>query len=183
MFHSVTDTSESPVLNPYPSFESHRFDGDNIPDVVSVFRVWADNCDRLWVLDTGMEDMLGTINRTQAAPPALLIYDLSTDQLLRKYVIPTEQTVSTSHFGNVVVEDSSCDETFAYLADIANPGLVVYSWASNDSWLVTHHYFNADPLVPDLTHSRQTLDVNDLKLSRAAISTYLDYPFNGGTVS
>lgn len=141
----LNDTSESPLLNPYPSWNAHRFDGENIPEVISTFRIWADKCDRLWVLDTGIEAM--SENRTQVVPPRLVVYNLTDDQILRNYVIPTDQTVYNSHFANVVVEDSSCDESFAYLADIRNPGLIVYSWESNDSWLVQHHYFYPDPMA------------------------------------
>ncbi|XP_046484186.1 protein yellow-like [Neodiprion pinetum] len=147
----LNDTKESPLLNPYPSWEAHRHGDGKVPEVVSVFRIWADKCDRLWVLDMGYESYIR--NKQLWAPPALLIYNLTTDQLLRKYVIPSDQYRTPSHFGNVVVEDASCDDAFAYLADLQGPGLIVYSWANNTSWLVKHHYFSPDPMAGSFNSS------------------------------
>ncbi|XP_046484185.1 protein yellow-like [Neodiprion pinetum] len=141
----LNDTSESPLLNPYPSWEAHEYGNNSVPEIVSTFRIWADKCDRLWVLDMGVEDLTGT--REQLVTPSLIIYDLTTDQLLRNYAIPSDQYPEKSHFGNVVVEDAACNDSFAYLAELQGPGIIVYSWASNDSWLVEHHYFHPDPLA------------------------------------
>lgn len=71
--------------------------------MISVYRVRADECDRLWVMDTGVEDRLGTL--TQLTQPAIFIYDLTTDKLIRRYVIPENQRVEDprrSYFVNIV---------------------------------------------------------------------------------
>lgn len=139
----LNDTSESPLLNPYPSWDAHQYGAAGVPEVVSTFRIRADRCGRLWVLDTGLADILGTPE--QQAPPALIVYDLTNDQVLRKYVIPEDQRTADSLFANIVIEDASCEDSFAYLADLGGPGLVVYSWRRNVSWLVKHHFFHPDP--------------------------------------
>ncbi|XP_015597382.1 protein yellow [Cephus cinctus] len=140
---SLNDTRESPPLNPYPSWAAHQYGAFGIPEVVSTFRIRADRCGRLWVLDTGLVDIL--TEPEQQAPPALIVYDLANDQIIRKYVIPADQRTTDSLFANIVVEDYSCEDSFAYLGDLGGPGLVVYSWKENRSWLVKHHFFHPDP--------------------------------------
>lgn len=107
----------------------------------------ADRCGRLWVLDTGVEDILNATETKQLAPSQLLVYDLHNDNLIRRYELPKDQTVEQkSFFANIAVEDDDCENTFAYLADLGAPGLVVYSWKTKESWRVQHHYFHPDPL-------------------------------------
>lgn len=55
---------KSPKLTPYPSWESNLIlNASEISDdpfkkpIVSVFRVWVDACDRLWVLDDGVDNL------------------------------------------------------------------------------------------------------------------------------
>lgn len=57
--------NKSPLLNPYPSWQMNYIEDmstlQNMPDnlnlpMVSVFRVWVDVCDRLWVLDDGVNE-------------------------------------------------------------------------------------------------------------------------------
>ena len=141
----VSDTRESPTLIPYPSFEAHQYEAGSVPEIISPFRIRVDRCERLWVLDTGFTDILQ--NPEQEAPPALLIYDLKNDRLLRKFVIPEDQKTHDSLFANIALEDYSCEDTFAYLGDLGGPGLVVYSWKSRKSWLVKHRFFQPDPQV------------------------------------
>ncbi|CAK9820334.1 Protein yellow [Anthophora plagiata] len=142
-YFSINDTRESPTLMPYPSWEAHQYTAGSVPEIISTFRIRADRCERLWVLDTGFTDILD--NPEQQAPPALLIYDLTSDQLLRKFVIPEDQKTPDSLFANIAVEDYSCEDTYAYLGDLGGPGLVVYSWSMDKSWLVKHHFFHPDP--------------------------------------
>ncbi|XP_026667542.1 uncharacterized protein LOC108622777 [Ceratina calcarata] len=147
----MNDTRESPTLIPYPSWEAHEYKDGKVPEIISTFRIRADRCERLWVLDTGFTDMLDTPE--QHAPPALLVYDLRNDQLLRKFVIPEDQKTADYLFANIAVEDYSCEDSYAYLGDLAGPGLVVYSWKSDKSWLVKHHFFESDPKFSDFNVS------------------------------
>ncbi|GLH13148.1 Protein yellow [Gryllus bimaculatus] len=114
--------------------------------VVSPFRLRADSCGRLWVLDTGRADVLG--DAQQLAPAALLVFDLRTDQLLRRYEVPRDQLMDSSFLVNLAVDVSptGCEDTYAYLADMGSYALIVYSWAGNESWRVTHNYFLSHPL-------------------------------------
>ncbi len=60
----------------------------------------ADECDRLWVLDTGLADILG--NPKQIIPNSIAVFDLNTDQLIRRFVIPEGFVKEDSFFANIV---------------------------------------------------------------------------------
>lgn len=146
------DGPSDQVMKPYPSWEANL-----IPDnstwlmfnetIVSVFRVWVDSCDRLWVMDTGLADILG--NPSQITGPSLVIFDLNTDQLLHRYYFNLEDMKDDSFFANLVVDTmpNNCSEAYAYIPDLGAYGVVVYNLHDNESWRVTHHYFHFDPLA------------------------------------
>ncbi|KAJ9584749.1 hypothetical protein L9F63_020899 [Diploptera punctata] len=139
----------SPVLKPYPNSEAHDLRGDNMTRLVSPFRVRADSCDRLWVLDTGLIDILGQVEHV--GPNQLLVYDLNTDKLLRRYEIPHRFLKNETFFANIAVDvkANNCEQTFAYLADLGTNSLVVYRWETSRAWQVRHHYFHNDPMAGD----------------------------------
>lgn len=118
---------------------------DDPPEIVSPFRLRADKCGRLWVLDTGIAEILG--DTKVVSPTSLLVYDLHNDNLIRRFPFPKEQVKEDSFFANIAVEDEDCDDSYAYSADLGGPGLVVYSWKTQTSWRVQHHYFHPDPLA------------------------------------
>lgn len=116
---------ESPVLIPYPNWESNVIGSEgatvkettggrtnapkatvvdaNLADnssIISTFRVRVDECDRLWVMDTGLADILGSPK--QITPPALVIFDLNTDKLIRRYTFQPSDIKSETFFANVV---------------------------------------------------------------------------------
>jgi len=150
----LNDTDKSPKLNPYPDWEAHRqakSPNSDPAQIISPFRIRADQCGRLWVLDSGMSDILGDIQIVK--PPTLLIYDLHNDILLRKYEIPRPQLKDETFLANIAVEDEICDDTFAYLADLGEAGLIVYSWKTHKSWRIKHNYFNIDPTAGEFNVS------------------------------
>ncbi|XP_068630257.1 dopaminechrome tautomerase-like [Battus philenor] len=139
-------------LKPYPSLKDNL-----VPDtasalpsnysIISVFRIFVDPCDRLWVMDSGLADILGSPN--QVAGPSLVIFDLNTDQLLHRYFFKVTDMKEDSFFANVVVDvdKNTCDNAFAYVPDLGAYGVVVYSLKQDDSWRVSHHYFHFEPLA------------------------------------
>jgi hypothetical protein len=116
-----------------------------VPEIVSPFRVRADQCDRLWVLDTGIQDILTESNAKVLSPTRILVYNLTDDTLMRSYNFPDSHIKGNSFFTNIAVEDDDCDNSFAYSADMGKPGLVVYSWKTHTSWRISNKFFNADP--------------------------------------
>lgn len=73
--------------------------------------------------------------------------DLSTDQVIRRFEIP--ESVVPDGIGlvsiTVDVADSNCENTFAYIPDLATYRLIVYSLAENKSWRFLHNYFYLNP--------------------------------------
>lgn len=110
---------------PYPNWQANSLDSDgfssaetmggrtNAPkatvvdgrladnsSIISTFRIRVDECDRLWVMDTGLADILG--NPKQIAPPALVIFDLNSNKLIKRYMIPDAYIKDDTFFANVV---------------------------------------------------------------------------------
>ncbi|XP_004533855.1 protein yellow [Ceratitis capitata] len=167
---------KSPKLRPYPSWETNtlpievapqdaktpsggRLDADKpqsteteLKDnatIISTFRIQVDACDRLWVLDTGLADILG--NPKQITPNSIVIFDLKKDKLVRRFNIPKDQTKDDSFFANIVIdsERNECDDAYAYVPDLGAYGLIVYSFRDDRSYRVKHNFFHFDPLQGD----------------------------------
>lgn len=76
--------------------------------IISPFRLQVDECDRLWVMDTGFEDFLGDFK--QVTPNSVVVFDLKTDKLITRYEIPKSQLKADSFMPNLV-----CDYEINYL--------------------------------------------------------------------
>lgn len=94
---------------PYPSWEANMVptekceDGCKLKDnstIISTFRIQVDVCDRLWVLDTGLADILGDPH--QVTGNAIVVFDLKTDKLIRRFTIPKNQVKEDTFFANIV---------------------------------------------------------------------------------
>lgn len=141
---------KSPKFKPYPNWEAHKINsGSPAGKIVSVFRLHVDVCDRLWVLDQGLSQIMG--NGRVIKGYSVYVYDLHTDQLIKEYLIPKELLREFSFMANIVVETSKedCSKAYAYIPDLGGYQMIVYSFHDNDSWKVTHHFFYFDPLKGD----------------------------------
>lgn len=54
-------------------------------------------------MDSGLADILGSPK--QWAPNSIAIFDLNTDQLIRRFVIPEDQVKADSFIANIVREN------------------------------------------------------------------------------
>jgi hypothetical protein len=70
----------SPLLIPYPNWELNTL--GNCSGFTSVFRVMPDDCNRLWVIDSGL------VGEENVCPPKVAAIDLSTDQIVYSLNIP-----------------------------------------------------------------------------------------------
>lgn len=106
----LNSTDPSPPLIPYPSWEANKLPKANEKPsentVVSIFRLDVDACDRLWAIDTGLADIYG--EGRQIFPPSILIWDLKTDKLIRRYPLKPDQISSESFFANIVSRHLYC---------------------------------------------------------------------------
>uniref|UniRef100_A0A182N8X0 Protein yellow n=1 Tax=Anopheles dirus TaxID=7168 RepID=A0A182N8X0_9DIPT len=152
----------SPDLHPYPGWAENELPAERNPasdegskylknnaTIISTFRVRADECDRLWVMDTGLADILG--DAVQYAPPSLVLFDLYTDKLIRRHFFNSTLLKEDSFFANVIVdtERGDCDNAHAYIPDLGSYAVIVYSFAEDRSWRVKHNFFHFDPLAGD----------------------------------
>ncbi|KAI8115218.1 Protein yellow [Lucilia cuprina] len=154
----LNSNDKSPKLMPYPSWEANKVPKEKIEDgyklkdnstIISTFRIHADQCDRLWVLDTGLADILG--EGKQVTGNAIVIFDLKTDKLIRRFNIPKDQIKQDSFFANIIVDSdrSECNNAYAYVPDLGAYGVVVYSFSNDHSYRVKHNFFHFDPLQGD----------------------------------
>lgn len=150
LFSVSATTEKSPKLKPYPSWEAHKLRQNNgVSKIANVFRLNVDVCDRLWLVDQGLVDILG--KREVLYGTKIQAYDLNTDRLLLEYTIPTSLLKENAFLANIIVDvtNDNCNNAFAYIPDLGTNALIVYSLAANDAWRVTHHYFHFDPLSGD----------------------------------
>lgn len=77
---------DSPILQAYPDWSFHTAGqrAYNCSDLglVSVYRMKIDSCNRLWALDSGISRSLEDFEVT--CPPKILVFDLNTDQVVRR---------------------------------------------------------------------------------------------------
>lgn len=87
---------------------------------------------------------------TNVCPYTLNVYDLNTDQRIRRYVFRPEDIVASTFIANIALDEGrTCDDTFAYFSDELGYGLIAYSWQQNRSWRFSHGFFMPDPLTGD----------------------------------
>nr|CAD7429448.1 unnamed protein product [Timema monikensis] len=151
----------SPLLVPYPDWSWHR---EGVCDgITSVFRVQVDACGRLWVIDTGMVDIL--VKGRQICPHQILVFDIRTSKLVTRYRIPEEDLKSNSVLPTIAVDirdtDGKCRDAFAYVADVTGFGLIVYDARHNRSWRVTSNYFYPYPISGYFDLNGETFDLMD----------------------
>ncbi|ENN72676.1 hypothetical protein YQE_10774, partial [Dendroctonus ponderosae] len=146
-FVPLFSTIKNPPLIPYPNLEANEL-GNCENGLSTVYRIHVDDCDRLWVLDTGT---FGIGNTTQnPCPYALNIFDLQTNTRIHRYQFRTEDTNSRTFIANIAVEvGPTCDDAFAYFSDELGYGLIAYSLKEDTSWRFEHSFFFPDPLKGD----------------------------------
>lgn len=122
--------TKSPRLIPYPNWKANEL-ANCETGLTTVYRIKADACNRLWVLDTGT---FGIGNTTRnPCPYALNVFDLLTDTRIRRYEFKPTDTNSRSFIANIAVDigPGGCEDTFAYFSDELGYGLIAYSWKEN----------------------------------------------------
>uniref|UniRef100_A0A0A1X3L0 L-dopachrome isomerase n=1 Tax=Zeugodacus cucurbitae TaxID=28588 RepID=A0A0A1X3L0_ZEUCU len=154
----------SPKLRAYPDFETNYLNPNfqaNPKRIISVYRTTVDECKRLWFIDTGMLEYPN--NRMQVQRPSIWVIDLSNDRVLHRYEIP-ESIVDTGRgLASITVDvfERACNDAFAYIPDLVNRQLFVFSLKDKRMWGFSHNYFNFDPLGGDLHIGGQTFRWDD----------------------
>ncbi|CAG9857969.1 unnamed protein product [Phyllotreta striolata] len=147
-----TRRGSSPVLRAYPDWSFHDGITGNYScnGIISVYRMRADSCNRLWVLDSGVTTSLDDFRRV--CQPKLVVIDLFTDRVVRTVYLPDGVLRPSSLLTNLVVDESiqgRCDSAFVYMSDTAAPGLVVYDGRRDEAWRFVHPSMFPDPNFSD----------------------------------
>lgn len=111
----------------------------------------ADRCGRLWVLDSGQIDAQD--KPKQKCPPNIAVFDLYTDRLINRYVIPSKYVLQNSLYSNIIVDTrkEDCSDTHVYIADTWRFGLLVFREKDAQFWRFSHHLFYPDPFASNFT--------------------------------
>lgn len=149
--------SRSPPLTPYPDMKRSRF-------LISVYRTRADECGRLWMVDTGVIEIPNNPQYLQR--PSIVVYDLKTDKQILRYQFkssdtPTNRTATGLASITVVIKNGDCSDAYAYVPDLQTFGLIVYSLRENDSWRHQHNYFSFNPTSGSLRVAGHSFIWND----------------------
>ncbi|XP_026748077.1 L-dopachrome tautomerase yellow-f2-like [Trichoplusia ni] len=154
----------SPPLTPYPDMARST-------SMVSVYRTRADECGRLWMVDTGTIEIPNNPRYMQT--PAIVVYDLRTDRQILRYTLkstdlPARNTPTGLASITVVIKNGDCSNAYAYIADVVTYGIIVYSLKENDSWRHSHNYFHFNPTAGNMRVAGQSFQWNDGVFSIAA---------------
>ncbi|KAF4528023.1 hypothetical protein B566_EDAN002206 [Ephemera danica] len=160
--------STSPPLEPYPSWQWHR-PGD-CEGITSVFRVKADECGRLWVLDNGVVDTF--VRATRICPPQVHVFDLNNDQLIYRYRFPDAALKADSLLCTIEVEypDSPCGGSAGvrgavlHVADPTTFALIVADLrqqGTNNAWRIQDKTMYPSPEAGTFTVNRQSFEFMD----------------------
>lgn len=174
--------NDGPKLVPYPSYSWHSSHGSDCEGITSVFRVAIDECNRLWVLDTGR------IDTVQHCPPQLLVFNLKSDALVHRYRFPKgHYKPGVSLFVTPIVDVRDpppygyCHNTMVYIADVTGFGIVVYDSSINNSWRIHNKYLYPYPEFGTYTIAGESFDLMDGVLGMAISPKNTNsYPSGGG---
>ncbi|XP_076273289.1 L-dopachrome tautomerase yellow-f2-like isoform X1 [Rhynchophorus ferrugineus] len=159
---------DSPVkhnvpLIPYPSWSLNLFPdtsgkGDNL---VSIYRVEIDTCDRMWFVDTGVIEIPG--NATRVKEPQLILINLQTDEIIHRVTVSENVLRPNTLLASVTVDlpKQFCSKAFAYLPDLGGFGLIVYSLEEDRFWRVNHNYFYLEPAAGEFLVGGYNFQWND----------------------
>lgn len=131
--------NSEPKIKPYPNYRSQSC--ENCDGITSVYRPLVDECNRLWIVDSG------SIGNKQVCPPKIVVFDLETDKRILTYQIPESSYISgKSQFCNTAIDvrHGKCSDTMFYAADIASQ-LLVFDLKHKKSWLVSNKFMYPCP--------------------------------------
>ncbi|KAK0168151.1 hypothetical protein PV327_001979 [Microctonus hyperodae] len=152
-----------PLLEPYPNWSWAQ--KGNCEAITSVYRVAIDECDRLWVLDTGK------IDDVRVCPAQLLAFNLYTDQLITRVKIPQHIAESDWLMRGLLVtpivetQGHDCKQTYVYIADVTGNGLIIFNGTS--LWRLESPLFAPQEIAAHVTIANDTFHLDDGVLGMA----------------
>ncbi|CAH0730911.1 unnamed protein product, partial [Brenthis ino] len=148
--------SRSPSLKPYPNIRDAR-------SLTSVYRTRADECGRLWMVDTGLLEIPD--NPQQVQQPAIVIFDLNRNRQIMRYPLKNSDLPAANTptgLASITIDiNGDCGDAYAYVPDLTTFGIIVYSLKDNNSWRHNHVYFHFNPTASNLHIAGQTFQWSD----------------------
>lgn len=125
-----------------------------------LYKIQIDEFNRLWVID------IGRIGAERVCPTKILVFDLFTDKLIRKYEVPAEQTFdgAAALVTPIVDVGDSPIDTVLYMADVDANGIVVYDLKRDYSWRINNtrgNAFGPDEEAMEMTIAGDTFNLTD----------------------
>ena len=163
----------NPKLRPFPNWEMQSLGDCKAFQFVQSMEI--DPLGRMWVIDTGRTAIM-TETPNNSCPPRLVILDLeSGGTVLRNHIFPSEVAdYKSAHLNGIVLDHEHGG--FAYITDAGSkdPGLIVYSLSSNNSWKVRHGTMWAEDKAKKLIVNNVTayLDTNANGIALSPSSRY-----------
>lgn len=144
-----------------------------------MYRPRVDSCDRLWFVDTGVLEYPSNMKIIQQ--PSIWVMDLKTDKLINRYEIPTAVVNNGYGLASLVIDVIDCNRTFAYIPDLQNYQLIVFSLAENKTWRFIHNYFHLNPFEGDYNGKEMKLRLHfkPVLFDNSIILYYLFHSVNG----
>ncbi|XP_058797669.1 major royal jelly protein 1-like [Phymastichus coffea] len=151
----VTDQMgpSGPLIKPYPNWS--YFERNNCDSIQNVYRIMIDECERLWVLDTGTKE-----EQSISCDPQLLAFDLRTDHLIQRIKIPTNIARGSNNdtllaIPIVETRGPKCEDTTVFMMDPMGRGLVI--WNNGRLSRLEHSLFGPSEDATNITSGNQTL--------------------------
>ncbi|KAG5671105.1 hypothetical protein PVAND_001319 [Polypedilum vanderplanki] len=152
------------VIEPYPNYKWHSSGGNDCDYMTSVFRVAFDTCNQMWVLDSGK------IGSNQVCQPKLLVFNLATDSLVKRFRIPSSFVTSTTLFITPIVDvkdPNTCRDVKVYIGDCCSFTIVVYDYATDRAWQVNNKLFYPYPTYGTFRIAGESFELMDGLLGMA----------------
>lgn len=108
----------------------------------------------------------GRVSGDAVCPTKILIFDLATDQLIHKYVVPDDQVLygKAALVTPIVDVGKTCLDTYLYVADVDQNGLLIYDLHRGHSWRVNNtrgNAFGPDDDAMNITIAGESFDLTD----------------------
>ncbi|XP_046141658.1 major royal jelly protein 1-like isoform X1 [Osmia bicornis bicornis] len=146
-----------PLLTPYPDWSWASTSSCN--NIINVYRIAIDRCDRLWVLDTGVK------GSDRICPTKLLVFYLPTSKLIKRVTIPDNIAMNTTIGQGLLVTPvvqtfgRGCQKTFVYMADVDGYGLIFYDGSFFRR--ITSTALDSDPKATVFTIQKESFTLQD----------------------
>lgn len=102
-------------------------------------------------------------NATQVQRPSIWVVDLETNEQLMRFLVPETIVERGNGMASITVDvdANNCQDAYAYIPDLANYRIHVYSLSQNRIWSFSHNFFNFDPLEGDFNVAGLRYQWND----------------------